>query len=65
MKVIKKKITEDQAQNEKRRQRKTTFEPAAAVGGTSTNSIYMFYTCHQEPAWCLATLSAVSVLLQV
>ena len=34
-------ITEDQAQKEKIRQRKITFEPAAPVGGTS--SIDMFH----------------------
>ena len=53
------KITEHQAQSEKEDKKKTTFEPAAAVGGTS--SIYMLYLlvslvpsyplCHLRPTF--------------
>ena len=62
------KITRNQRKEEKKNKktkrredkRKTTFEPAAPVGGTSIISIVMFYL---ESAWCLATLSAFCFLI--
>ena len=41
-KVIERKNTEDQEQKETKRQKKTTFEPVAPVGGTSSTD--MFYS---------------------